>query len=188
MFNSPLPVTSAKRLCIICEGDEEYEYLQRLQEIGAFNPKFSISLINAEGNGNIAARYQDAYQNDLFDLVLIFCDTDSKPYEQYNEIKDKINKFHGRKNAAEKVVIFGNPCTMQIVILHWALVKLKSPSKSVNASIIEKYTGVKKYRGSSIQRKKIYSKIDIQNFNDMLKRIDKISRIDTEKTALILDR
>lgn len=104
------------KICIICEGSEEYDYLNRLIQLGVWNNKYFINLVDAKGNGNIAARYQDKYQNGSYDLVFIFCDTDKKPYETYEDIKRKINDFHGVETAADEVVFFGNPCTMQIII------------------------------------------------------------------------
>lgn len=44
----------------------------------------------------------------------MFCDTEKKPHEQYQDIKRKIDVFHGVDHIAEEVIIFGNPCTMQI--------------------------------------------------------------------------
>jgi hypothetical protein len=115
-----LPVFSDKqKICIICEGNEEYSYLERLNSLNVWDAQYEISLDNAGGNGNIPARYQDRYQNGAYELVLIFCDTEKKPYEQYEDIKRKINEFHGVDNAAKEVIIFGNPCTMQIIIKHW---------------------------------------------------------------------
>ena len=67
------------KICIICEGDEEYEYLDKLRELNVWNEKYDIVLENADGNGNVPARYQDKYQNGSFDVVLLFCDTDRKP-------------------------------------------------------------------------------------------------------------
>ena len=61
--------------------------------------------------------------------MLIFCDTEKKPYEQYEDIKHKVNDFHGLENGAEEIIIFGNPCTMQIVLLHVKPILLKSPAK-----------------------------------------------------------
>ena len=103
--------------------------------------------MNAEGNGNIPARYQDRYQNGVYEAVLIFCDTDKKPYEQYDDVKRKINEFHGIENAANEIIIFGNPCTMQIILKHWTDEMLKSQAKQVNAPLIEKYTRIKGYKG-----------------------------------------
>lgn len=51
------------KICIICEGNEEYEYLNRLKNLKIWNEQYDISLVNAGGNGNIPARYQDRYQN-----------------------------------------------------------------------------------------------------------------------------
>ena len=73
-------------ICIICEGSEEYDYMSRLKELNVWNEQYRVDLVDAGGNGNLPARYQDKYQNGLYDLVLVFCDTDKKPYEQYMEI------------------------------------------------------------------------------------------------------
>ena len=95
------------KICIICEGNEEYEYLNRLKNLKVWNEQYDISLVNAGGNGNIPARYQDRYQNGADELVLVFCDTEKKPHEQYEDIKRKINEFHGVDSAANEVIIFG---------------------------------------------------------------------------------
>ena len=100
------------KICIICEGNEEYEYLNRLKNLKVWNEQYDISLVNAGGNGNIPARYQDRYQNGADELVLVFCDTEKKPHEQYEDIKRKINEFHGVDSAANEVIMFGNPCTV----------------------------------------------------------------------------
>lgn len=167
-----------KKICIICEGNEEYEYLECLSHLKVWNGKYQIVLQNAKGNGNIAAIYQDKYQNDSYDLVLVFCDTDKKPYEQYSDIKRKINNLHGRIRASDMVVIYGNPCTMQIVLLHWLDIILKSPAKKVNASYIQKCTGVENYKGRADQREIIFSKITVDNYIQMCKRSRNMPRDD----------
>lgn len=139
------------KICIICEGNEEYEYLKRLKDLKVWNEQYDISLVNAGGNGNIPARYQDRYQNGADEIVLVFCDTEKKPHEQYEDIKRKINEFHGVDNAADEVIIFGNPCTMQIISKHWIDENLKSAAKKTNAPIIKKYTGVENYKGREDQ-------------------------------------
>lgn len=171
-MTNKLPKFSDKhKICIICEGNEEYEYLERLKELKVWNGPYDISLVNAGGNGNIPARYQDRYQNGSYEVILVFCDTEKKPHEQYEDIKRKINEFHGVPNAAEEVVMFGNPCTMQIIAKHWTDENLKSPAKFVNASLIEKYTGVENYKGRADQIKKIMEHVTAENYLDMCKRI-----------------
>ena len=159
-------------ICIICEGYEEYEYLTRLQQIGAWRKDiYAVDLINAKSNGNLAARYQDRYMSDAYHLVFIFCDTDLTPYADFKLLQDKINKFHGNNKAAGKVIFFGNPCTMQIVLLHFGNVKLLYSNKSKNAPNIEKLTGVNNYHGHEHQRKEIFKQISKKNFAKMLERI-----------------
>jgi hypothetical protein len=179
MKNRLPPILQQIRICIICEGSEEYEYLDKLKKLDVWNRKYAIRLENADGNGMIPARYQDKYQNGTYDIVLIFCDTDKKPYEQYMDIKHKIDDFHGIKGAAEMVIIYRNPCTMQIIITHWKEILLNSPAKKINAPIIEECTGVTNYKARSDQREEIFRQISRENYRDMLIRIKKFVDDDT---------
>ena len=145
-----------------------------------WSERYDISLVNANGNGNIPARYQDRYQNGSYELVLIFCDTDKKPYEQFEDIKRKINEFHAIDSAASRVIIFGNPCTMQIIIKHWTDENLKSSAKKVNSELIEKFTQVKLYKGKHEQIIEVMKYITNENYEDMRFRIEKLSRKDCD--------
>lgn len=180
LLGNRIPTISDRRkLCVICEGNEEYAYLERLKSLKVWNEQYEIVLDNAGGNGNIPARYQDRYQNGAYELVLIFCDTEKKPYEQYEDIKRKINEFHGIENAADEVIIFGNPCTMQIIIKHWTEENLKSPAKPVNAHLIRKFTGVENYKARSDQIEKVMECVTAENYKDMCLRVNQLEKTDT---------
>ncbi|MDE6889810.1 MAG: hypothetical protein K2P45_14440 [Eubacterium sp.] len=172
-------IFTGSRICVICEGDEEYEYLEKLISLEVWSKVYLFQLENAEGNGNIPARYQDKFQNGSCDLVLVFCDTDKKPYEQYEDIKRKINKFHGVENAADQIVIYGNPCTMQIIIEHWDDVVLGSHKKKKNAPIIFQLTGIEGYKGRADQRRELFSRITKENYQEMRARIKCLPSDDT---------
>lgn len=175
-----LPFFSVKhKICIICEGNEEYAYLTRLKALNVWNDMYDIYLDNAKGNGNIPARYQDRYQNGSYELVLVFCDTERKPYEQYGDIKRKIDEFHGTDQASELVVIFGNPCTMQIIIKHWTDRGIKSPAKAVNAALIREFTGVENYKGRADQLAVIMEYVTVDNYADMHRRVKLLEFLDT---------
>ena len=179
MGNRLPKIFTGSRICIICEGDEEYEYLEKLISLDVWSKEYCFQLENAGGNGNIPARYQDKYQNGAYDLVLVFCDTDRKPYEQYVDIKRKINEFHGVENAADKIMIYGNPCTMQIIIEHWGDVRLCSNNKKKNAPVIYDLTGIEGYKGRKEQRRKLFSQITTENYQEMRERIKQIPWDDT---------
>ena len=169
-----------KKICVICEGNEEFEYLTKLKALQVWGNCYDVICVNAEGNGNIFARYQDKFQNGSYDMVFVFCDTDRKPYEQYEEIKRKINDFHGNDEAADKIVIFGNPCTMQIIILHWEDILLKSHLKNKNAPIIERNTGIKNYKARKDQIQVLIQNINVKNYEIMKERVSKLSMNDLE--------
>lgn len=179
MGNRLPKIFTGSRICIICEGDEEYEYLEKLISLDVWSKEYCFQLENAGGNGNIPARYQDKYQNGAYELVLVFCDTDRKPYEQYVDIKRKIDEFHGIENAADRIVMFGNPCTMQIIIEHWGDVRLCSNNKKKNAPVIFGLTGVEGYKGRREQRRKLFSQITKEKYQEMRKRISKLPIDDT---------
>jgi len=179
MKNKLPSINNQTKICIICEGNEEYEYLERLKSLGVWDEKYDISLENAGGNGNVPARYQDKYQNGSYDLVLMFCDTDRKPYEQYVDIKRKIDDFHGVEGAADVVLMYGNPCTMQIVVQHWKEVCLKSPAKKANAPLIEECTGVANYKAKKEQLENLFKQVTKDNYADMLERVKRLPDDDT---------
>ncbi|RKJ20953.1 hypothetical protein D7X48_07510 [bacterium D16-50] len=179
MGNRLPKIFTGSRICIICEGDEEYEYLEKLISLDVWSKEYCFQLENAGGNGNIPARYQDKYQNGAFDLVLVFCDTDRKPYEQYVDIKRRIDEFHGVENAADKIMIYGNPCTMQIIIEHFGDVRLCSNNKKKNAPVIYDLTRIEGYKGRKEQRRELFSQITKENYQEMRERIKQIPWDDT---------
>ena len=173
--------TGKKRVCIICEGYEEKEYLERLQSFGAWQGRYyDVELVNAKSISNIAPRYQSIYSNDSYDVVLIFCDTDTAPYDGYNDMKNKIDMIHGVNGAASEIVFFANPCVLQIVLLHFADIRLESNQKSKNNKYVEEYTGIKHYQAHEEQRTAFMEKINKQNFKEMLKRVSELSTRDTD--------
>lgn len=173
-MNNNLPFLNGdtKKVCIVCEGNEEYGYFNRLKELEVWSEHYSFELKNAEGNGNLPARYADEYHSDSYDVVLVFCDTDKNPCEQYEDIKKKINLFHGVEESADAVVIFGNPCTMQIIIEHWEDIRLTTQSKKKNAPLIEQYTGIQGYDAHKDQIDVLVSFINEENYREMCSHLE----------------
>lgn len=170
-----------EKICIICEGYEELDYFEALKNKGVFSNKYDFVTVNAKSINTIIARYQEKFQSDSYMLVLIFCDTDKGPSEKYKEIKRKINEFHDA-NVADDIVIFGNPCTMQIILSHFAEIKLTSQSKTVNAKYIQNLTGISNYKATDEQRRKLFSKINRKNYEIMKNNVSKLS-IDDKDTS-----
>lgn len=85
---SRVPTLSTKhKICIICEGFEDHAYISRLLELNVWNDIYEFIPINAKSASNIFPIYQDKYSNDKYELILIFCDTDKKPYREYLPLK-----------------------------------------------------------------------------------------------------
>lgn len=172
----------ARRICVICEGFEELDYIKALINKAVFSSKYDFVLVNSKSINNIMDIYRAKFQSNSYDLVLVFCDTDKLPSERYKNIKNEINRFHNAP-IADEIVIFGNPCTMQIILSHFAEIKLTSQSKSVNSEYIEKYTGIENYKASEEQRKELFSKINRSNYNAMKENVSKLSTNDEEVSS-----
>ena len=161
-----------KKICLICEGYEEYDYISRLIELRVWSDIYDFTLVNAESNGNISARYQDRYQSDSYDIVLVLCDTDRKPHDDFELIRKKINNIFGKNNAADEVIIFVNPCCMQVMLSHFGSITLKTQNKHKNAAEVEHLTGIHSYSAKAAQRKAMCSMINEANYRDMKQRLN----------------
>ena len=67
---------------------------------------------------------------------------------------------------------------MQIILSHFAEVKLTSQSKSVNSKYIEQYVGIKNYKATDEQRKELFSKIKRNNYEKMKEYVSSLSTDD----------
>ena len=173
------------RVCVICEGNEDFEYFKRLKEIKVWNDVYEFVPQNARGESNIASLYTSIYQNDSYEVVLIFCDTDKAPQAQYQLLKKKLIEFHGgdRRLRTDRFVIFANPCTMQIVLSHFGDVSLKNQGKKTNADIIERLTGIVGYDAHQEQIRELCGKIYQRSYPEMRRRVALINNPDTEPAS-----
>lgn len=169
---SRMPVISKKhKVCVICEGLEEHIYFNHLLNLNVWSSAYDFIPINAKGEAKIFARFQDAYINDSYEVIIIFCDTDKKPHKEYSAVKKKVNDFFNKRNAAQKIILWANPCSMQIILSHFSEVHLINQSKKTNSGIIENLTGVKDYDGHEDQIKAICNKIFRRTYTEMKERL-----------------
>lgn len=164
-----------KRITIICEGYEEFDYLMALLRLGLWDGQYSVRIKNAKSLTNIPPVYQNEFQNDNSDLVVAFCDTEMSPYEQFRLVCSKIDRFHDKK-VSRYIVYFSNPCTMQVQLSHFGKVSLETNSKHRNAPLIRELTGVENYRARDDQRRLINKQITAENYYEMKNRLEHMSR------------
>ena len=100
--------------------------------------------------------------------MIVFCNTGKKPHEQYEDIK---RKFNSVDNEADEVIMFDNPCTMQIISKHLTDENLESSSKPVNAHLIKEYTRVENYKGRADQIQKDMEHVTADNYRDMSRQV-----------------
>ena len=60
------------KICIICEGNEEYQYLKRLKDLKVWNEQYDISLVNAGGNGIFQPGIKTDIKMEQMNLCLYF--------------------------------------------------------------------------------------------------------------------
>ena len=71
---------------------------------------------------------------------------------------------------------------MQIILSHFAEIKLTSQSKAINSKYIKEYIGMDNYKATDDQRKELFSKIKRSNYEKMKENVAKLS-IDDNVTS-----
>lgn len=132
-------------------------------------------VINLKGNGQILSKYQYEYQNNRYDLILVFADADKGSLQFVNTIETLGYKLFGDKAKGKLVFMFVNPVTLQVVLSHFGDVELKEKSKKLNSDYVLKLTGIKNYDAKDEQIKELVSKINSTNYNNMKERIKSLS-------------
>lgn len=167
-----------RRICIICEGYEEFDYLTKLITLNVFSSQYEFTLRNAKGNGNVFSLYQYEYNSAYYDFVMVFIDTDVKPNKDYIIIKNKIKHFHGMSDPLE-VICFSSPCIMQLILMHFSKTQLVTQDKSISSIFIKKYVKMEGvYRARDDQREAICEKISRENYFKMKRNLKTISNDD----------
>lgn len=72
---------------------------------------------------------------------------------------------------------------MQIIISHFAEIKLTSQSKSINSKYIKEYVGIDNYKAADEHRKELFSKIKRSNYEKMKENVAKLSTDDNEVSS-----
>lgn len=165
-----------KSIALIVEGYEEESYLTRLISFNIFAKDNEIKIINAKGVGNIFSRYQNAYQSNRYDEIYAFCDGDNCSKE-FLDLRKRINEdLYGEDdNESTNHIIFANPVTLQIVLMHFKYIILKNVGKKSNATIIEELTGIKNYKANDDQIDEMMKLIKYSSYEVMKANIKKLS-------------
>lgn len=175
MNNLPLKLSSKFNIHIICEGQEDYYYIKKLHKLNLFNSIYNITYENAIGNGNLVPVFINTYQSDKFDCILIYCDTDKPPREQFLSFKDKLALEFDIDDSLS-LFVFVNPCTMQVMLLHFdSTVSLTKQSKKANSTLIESLTGISGYDAHLEQVKELCSLITPSNYQYLKRNLKSIS-------------
>ncbi len=123
---------------IICEGLEEVLYLKRLLSFHYWNELLDIVLTNANGISSVYSAYSKsrATHKDT-SYFFILCDSgesDSQARNEFNKIIGNVNNDLKGRNPATDLVIFANPCTMQIFLSHFEVVMVPGEDLKVKAN------------------------------------------------------
>lgn len=162
------------KVCIICEGSEEERYIKRLSDLKVWHENYNVIPVDAHSIDKIFAKYKYEFQSDKYDIVLVMCDTETAPYEQFKTLKRKLDDFHAR-DATKHILFYTNPCTMQLILLHFDEVRLKTTDKSsIARSHLQKYFGLGEYHARDKELDIIMRKINAENYEQLKVRLKDI--------------
>ncbi len=164
-------LSTSIKILVICEGGEDYLYINHLISLNVFNPHLQICALDARGSSRIYEAYKKSVSSGEYDLVFIYCDTELSPYSDYKNNKRKINYLYYKRDVFSDITFFANPVTMQIMILHKTDILIPSNKKADYQTIVNDYYGIINYDASGEQVKLLISQIDVNSYQDMKRRI-----------------
>ena len=77
---------------------------------------------------------------------------------------------------------------MQVILLHFGDVNLKNQGKKTNSLVIEELRGIKNYDAHSDQIEAMRSKIKRKNYEEMKKRAQGLSQVETDSGSSNISR
>ncbi len=170
------------KITIICEGLEEEQYLSKLRSFNRWNEKdLNIKIVNP---GGISATYtyldHDRTSGNKADYYFIFCDTGDSGKQSRIDFKekviDKINDDYFGKNPSKEIVIFANPCTMQIILSHFKRAHVTTEDIDTIKEYVAKTAGIRAYKKDDLHIKQLMNQINSKNYSAMKRRIHFKSR------------
>lgn len=171
-------INRKRQLLFICEGNEEFFYLEKLLSFPIFKKDYYeiLPCVNAKGNSKLFAKYQDKWQSSKYDIIFVFCDYD-KGSDEIKFIKEKfVNElFGGNADLVEELFILVNPVTLQVVLSHIGEVRLTHIAKSANQDEVKRLTNIDNYDAKEEQILKMLSFVKYSNYQTMKTNLSKIS-------------
>lgn len=162
------------RIAIVCEGQEEMMYIKALQSLAIFCPIYEIIPVLATsgsddrvgGAGNIPAFFQDCLTKP-FDAVFFLLDVDSHPHQAFEAVRKKVELVVGPAGFS-RFALYTNPCTLQLMVLHFEKTALISQSKMANRQIVNRiWPKIKRYDAEEWQLEEMSYSFTKENYNTM---------------------
>lgn len=129
-------------VCIIAEGNEEYQFFETMKNSGVIPSNLSIDVYNAEGYGYVAPLFQEYNSYELYDCVTCVYDVDYRQFEKdspYLRVFRQLIDILGNEDAAKAVSFCTNPNFLQIYLLSMrplSEIALFATSKKTNTPFV----------------------------------------------------
>ena len=170
-----MPSTRKKRIAFIPEGSEEERLLQKYLDLSLFSDVYLFDPpISAGGINNVPAKFHELFSTGVYDGIFPLIDADRDSCH-FNEVRTKLKEIVGFDPS--QLIIFTNPCTLQIMLAHLGDDIIKTESKRANHPLVQKnWPLIKKpYGAHKYQLDLICDSLTADNYQDMKRRISKLS-------------
>jgi len=140
---SDAPSEHQFKILVICEGDEEIMYLQALIDLNVFDPMYEVipklaalAPGDSGGAGKVPMVFQYYYTSQAYDAMYFMIDVDANPHEAFENVKTKVNGIAPK--LFEKHALYTNPCTLQLMVLHFEKTVLSNQNKANNTAVVKR--------------------------------------------------
>ena len=126
-----------KKICIICEGYEELDYIEALKNKAVFSEKYEFITVNVKSINTIINQYDHRYKTYLYSLVLVFCDTDKSPYSKY--IKQFVGIDNYKATEEQRKELFAKIKRSNYETMKKNIVKISTNDNDISSTNILKF-------------------------------------------------
>ena len=159
-------------LYLVVEGEVDEIFINKI--ISFMPTKYNIRVRVANGNGNIPIHVNILKKIYSYSQIMVLYDLDA------SNNKDDLKRYLKNKQVIlkDEDILFVNPCIEYLIVLTKEVNTNKFKSKRDYQDLFKKYFGVSDYAGHIPQVEQIVEQLTIEDFNNLLDNLRKVSSDD----------
>ena len=159
-------------LYLVVEGEVDEIFINKI--ISFMPTKYNIRVRVANGNGNIPIHVNILKKIYSYSQIMVLYDLDA------SNNKEDLKRYLRNKQVSlkDEEILFVNPCVEYLIVLTKEVNRDKYRNKRDYQDLFKKYFNINDYAGHIPQVEQIVEQLTIEDFNNLLDNLRKVSNDD----------